>query len=81
MEFTESDVVYSSACLMELKVPKHFVSQEHFNVALSLMGVPSILPELLQLFSCTIYRFLPPDILIKVGCFELGKIYYIYCSY
>ena len=34
VEFTESDVVYSSACLMELKVPKHFVSQEHFNVAL-----------------------------------------------
>ena len=23
-----------TACLMELKVPKHFVSQEHFNVAL-----------------------------------------------
>lgn len=34
VEFVATDTIYSSACLMELKVPLHFVSQEQFNTAM-----------------------------------------------
>ena len=32
--FTNTSAIYSSTCLMELKIPTHFVMQEHFNMAM-----------------------------------------------